>query len=340
MVGTSPSGFFHDPGTTMPATFSRVLICLALLAFNEKIIAQENLLGMPRPLDPHKPGAVFLHGGGRITNEVFERFWQLAGAREARIVLVPCAGFRPADYNTEAEFLQAVSNRYGSWVALGSRGFVKSFQFLYTDNTTDADDPRFVRALESATGVWFSGGAQSRLNYRFVGNYPNQTKFQIALRGIIERGGVVGGTSAGMAALPEIMTMYEYRNYTSGPANAVAAHGLGLLRHAIVEQHFDARGGRLERFTGLLRDNAKLDALALRRNAGEQMIGLAVEEGGALVARGDRLEVLGYGDSHIFVKTDSGRTLSWNRLSPGDTAQLRREAPGTVMRREETTISR
>jgi cyanophycinase len=324
----------------MLAFLIRLLACITILATASSAFAQENLLGMPRPLDARKPGAVFLHGGGRITNEVFERFWQLAGGREARIVFVPCAGFRRADYNTEAEFLAAVSNRYGSWVALGARGYVKSFQFLYTDNTTDADDPRFVRALENATGVWFSGGAQSRLNYRYVGRYPTQTKFQTALRGVLERGGVVGGTSAGMAALPEIMTMYDYRQYASGPANAVTAHGFGLLQRAIVEQHFDARGGRLERFTGLLRDNAKLDALAQRRNAGEQMIGLAVEEGGALVARGDRLEVLGYADSHIFVKTDGGRTLSWNRLSPGDTAQLRRDVTGAVMRREETMISR
>jgi cyanophycinase len=324
----------------MLALLSRSLVAVAVLLTAGHSFAEENLLGLPRPLDSRKPGAVFLHGGGRITNEVFERFWQLAGGREARIVFVPCAGFRAADYNTEAEFLAAVSNRYGSWVGLGARGYVKGFQFLYTDNTTDADDPRFVKALENATGVWFSGGAQSRLNYRFVGRYPTQTKFQTALRYVLERGGVVGGTSAGMAALPEIMTLYEYREYTSGPANVAAAHGLGLMQRAIVEQHFDARGGRLERFTGLLRDNAKLDALAQRRGAGEQMIGLAVEEGGALVARGDRLEVLGYADSHIFVKTDGGRTLSWNRLSPGDTALLRREAPGTVMRREETTLSR
>ena len=324
----------------MQSNLMRSFVCAFFIAGASSLLAQDNLLGLPRPIDPRKPGSVFLHGGGRITNEVFERFWQLAGGREGRIVLVPSAGFRPTDYNTEAEFLSAVGNRYGSWVGLGTRGYVKSFQFLYTDNPKDADDPRFVRALEQATGVWFSGGAQSRLNYRYVGNFPEQSKFQIALRGVIERGGVVGGTSAGMAALPEIMTMYEYRDSTSGPANAVAAHGFGLLQRAIVEQHFDARGGRLERFTGLLRDNARLDQLTLRRGSGEQMIGLAVEEGSGLVARGDKLEVLGYADSHIFVKSDGGRTLSWNRLSPGETAQLRREVPGAVMRREETTISR
>ena len=45
---------------------------------------------------------------------------------------------------------------------------------------------------------------------------------------------MVGGTSAGMAALPEIMTLYQDRKHEQAPATAVAAHGLGLFDGAIV----------------------------------------------------------------------------------------------------------
>jgi cyanophycinase-like exopeptidase len=36
------------------------------------------------------------------------------------------------------------------------------------------------------------------------------------------------------------------RSRVDGPLSAVAVHGLGLITGAIVEQHFDGRGGRLD----------------------------------------------------------------------------------------------
>jgi cyanophycinase-like exopeptidase len=134
-----------------------------------------------------------------------------------------------------------------------------------------------------------------------------------------------------MAALPEIMTLDQGRRSADGPMNVIAAHGLGLFNGAIVEQHFDSRSGRLERFTGLLRDSARLDRLAGRRGAGARMLGLAVEGSTALVLQGDRLEALGAGDAHVFVKSRDDRTISWHTLEAGDKAILKREARGNVV---------
>ncbi|MDX1945875.1 MAG: Type 1 glutamine amidotransferase-like domain-containing protein [Pirellulaceae bacterium] len=301
--------------------------------------AAENLLGLPTPRDPARPGAVVLHGGGRIDQEVFDRFVELAGGANASIVLIPSAGYRPTDYG-EAELRATLARRFGSWVGLARAGRIKSFQFLYTDDPADADDPAFVRPLETATGVWFSGGDQTRLNYRFVGNFPEQTRFQQALRGIVERGGVVGGTSAGMAAMPEIMTVSHDRSDFDSPCTAIAAHGLGLLKNAVVEQHFDARGGRLERFTGLLRDAAQLDALAGRKNAGAHIIGLAAEERTAIVVQGDRVQALGSASAHIFLKSLAGRTIIWHELRSGDSARLTLEVTaGAAIRLEEPVLA-
>src|SRR6185295_7665451 len=168
--------------------------------------------------DPRHPGAIVLHGGGRFSRETLARFVELAGGEQARIVLVPCAGYRAKDYDDEQQFLGRMKSRFGSWISLETRGDIRSFQFLYTDDDKDADDPSFIEPLESATGVWFCGGMQSRLNYRFVGDYPDQTRFQMALRGVVERGGVVGGTSAGMAALPEVITLWQDREHDDAPA--------------------------------------------------------------------------------------------------------------------------
>ena len=285
---------------------------------------EESLLGLPASTDSSRPGAVVLHGGGRISEDAFDRFVELAGGREANIVFVPSAGYRVADYESEAAFLATVSWRYGSWVGLKSSGRVRQFTFLYTDNPDDADNQNFTRPLEKATGVWFSGGSQSRLNYRYVGEFPQRTRFQELLRQVVARGGVIGGTSAGTAALPEIMTLWEDRDYDGAPARAVAAHGLGLFTKAIVEQHFDAREGRLERFTNLLRDNDRLERLTRRAGSGPQMCGIAVEEPAALIVHGNQLSVLGRGSAHLFLKSNGGSTLTWHEIKSGESATLRR----------------
>jgi cyanophycinase-like exopeptidase len=130
--------------------------------------------------------------------------------------------------------------------------------------------------------------------------------------------------------MPEIMTLSQDQHRTAGPLSAVAGHGLGLLTGAIVEQHFDGRNGRLERFTDLLRDNPRLDKLTGRSGAGAKMLGLAVEESTGLIVWGDRLEVVGRGNAHVFLKSAGDFTIVWHTLRTGGHATLRRERSGEV----------
>jgi cyanophycinase len=249
-----------------------------------------------------------------------------AGGEKAHIILVPCAGFRVGDYDDEEEFLSAVTRRYGSWVSLERNGHVASFRFLFTDSPDDANDEDFVEPLKKATGVWFSGGAQERLNYRFV-EFPRPTLFQRELKRVLERGGVVGGTSAGTAAMPEVMTIREYRS-GDDPCEAVLAHGLGLCDRVIVEQHFDGRNGRFERFFNTLRDSNKLDRYASYEGAGRQMLGVAAEEGTAVLLQGNRIAALGLGKGHLFLKSPDGRSLTWHEIAPGERGTVQREEDG------------
>jgi cyanophycinase len=304
----------------LPSSSLAAVIFLAVMV--TPVRSNDSIIGLPTPRDPAHPGAVLLFGGGGITNDAWDRFIELAGGSRARIVIVPSAGFRVGDYDNDAQFRADLNRYFSAWIRLATTGKAASVEFLYTDNSRDADDEAFVKPLTTATGVWFSGGRQSRLYYRFVGWYPRATKFQIALRDVIARGGVVGGTSAGMAALPEIMTHYQDSN--GGPVTAVPVHGLGLFAGAVVEQHFDTRQGRLERFTGLLRNDDRLDKLLARPGASAGLIGLAVDERTGLVVQGDHLEVLGSGSAHVFLKPDAS-TLTWHTLKSGTRAQLRRE---------------
>jgi cyanophycinase len=289
-----------------------------------------SILGLPVPQDPARPGSVMLHGGGRVLDDTFTRFVDLAGGKNAKIILVPSAGFSRTQFADVDQFEAAMRRRYATWVGLAETGRIARVSYLATDDPADADNPEFVRPLAEATGVWFSGGAQQRLNYRYVGPFPKLTRFQAALRDLLVRGGVVGGTSAGMAALPQIMTLRQVRPPDGGPPRALVAHGLGLFDGAIVEQHFDNRRGRLERFTELLRDSDRLDLVSGRQGAGQGMLGLAVETSTALVLQADRLEVLGVNQAHVFLKLPPDQKIAQKTLKAGERMMLKRDAKGYV----------
>jgi cyanophycinase-like exopeptidase len=46
---------------------------------------------------------------------------------------------------------------------------VASVEWLHTRNPEQANDPAFIKALGSATGVWLGGGDQSRLTAAYQG---------------------------------------------------------------------------------------------------------------------------------------------------------------------------
>ena len=98
----------------------------------------------------------------------------------------------------------------------------------------------------------------------------------------MERGGVVGGSSAGCAALSDVMIVGTVAGDGRGPARAELSRGLGVLSNVVAEQHFDARRGRIERFAELLRNKQQLANVSPGCDPGE-MVGLAVEESTALI---------------------------------------------------------
>src|SRR5262249_33439747 len=77
--------------------------------------ADASCVGLVAPRDAGRPGAVLLHGGGRITDDAFARFIQLAGAKRARIVLVPSAYYGPSRYASRQQFVATMKRRFNSW---------------------------------------------------------------------------------------------------------------------------------------------------------------------------------------------------------------------------------
>ena len=298
-------------------------LCLTVMfaLLSATVVNADNPFGLPEPESADRPGTIMLHGGGRISENVFRRFVALAGGTSAKIVLVPSAGFDTRHYDSRRDFDDALRYRYSAWFGLESRRQIENLTVLHTEDPYDADDPAFIAPLAKATAVWFTGGDQGRLNYRFVGG-NEETQFQLELKSVLRRGGVIGGTSAGTAAIPEIMTLRATQDGDGQPFSARIAHGFGLMTRAIVEQHFDTRSGRLERFLGVLKDDDRLREWSRSANVAATMMGIAVDEPATAEICESGLRCWGPGHVHLFVKRDNSKTVEWHDLAPNETVNV------------------
>jgi cyanophycinase len=230
-------------------------------------------------------GALVICGGGRLREEVYQEFLRLAGGKQARIVHIPSAyGF---------DSMSHIRSAYGGWLNYD----VASFDFLDAEDSDEADTDEFVEPLKQATGVWIGGGAQGRLANLYSG-----TKTETALKAVLARGGVVGGTSAGASIMSSTMIRYG----TS--SEAVCDKGFGLVQHCVIDQHF-AQRNRLPRLLGVLEEH-------------QAQLGLGIDEGTAVILRGNKLKVMGSARATVCVPHPNSKSVTIHRLSDGDEVNI------------------
>jgi cyanophycinase len=168
---------------------------------------------------------------------------------------------------------------------------VSAVTVLHTYDRTRSDADSFVEPLRRATGVWMMGGFPERLVQSYL-----RTKTELALRALLNRGGVVGGESAGAMIQGSWLDTTE-DGFTPETRALMRQHaaggGFGLLAGAAVFPHFDARGP---------------DA-ALRESAAhpDQLV-IGIDNGTALIVKGDRVEAVGRGTVSLY--NVSGRGAS------------------------------
>jgi cyanophycinase len=298
-----------------------------------------NPFGMPEPDDRQRFGMVVVHGG-RGDQQMIETFPKLARVEKPNFVHCPAAttDWRPQPGESRESLLRRLHEDLYEWPTMQREGRLADLDFLTTIDPQDADRESFVAPLRKAHCVWFSGGDQSKLAELFT-NPRSPTRFQLALREVVRRGGVVGGTSAGAAVMAQVMTVGGSPE-NGLPARAEIAMGFGLLRNVVLEQHFrgDGRAGRIERFTQLLLDNDRLHFLAGDAVVPEAMIGLAVEERTALLVEGNRVRVFGQARAHVFLKSTDQKSITWHELQPGDAAIVTPSADGPVLDLDEWQV--
>ena len=263
-------------------------------------------------------GALVVSGGGETTSHIIDRFIELAGGPDAPIVVVPTSGRNDDDYH---EFCPCLRR----WQEAGAT----NVSVMHTRDRDVANSDAFVEPLRRARGVWFNGGSHWLHTDAYLDTKVHEELFEL-----LDRGGVIGGGSAGAHIQGEIMNVSrsperEFSERTLPPEDW--RRGFGLLRSVIIDVHVLAR-------------NRQFDMIGVMAEH-QDMLGIAIDENTAIVVQGDDFEVIGTSyviihDGHSQLPPDppeTGRTVggSFYFLRPGDTYNLAtREAfrPGTTRR--------
>lgn len=277
-------------------TFSLVILLSSQAAFSKN--PAKTVVG------PQNGSLVIMGGGGkdRTFPQIFAKFVELAGGKNARIVVVPTAASSDPNHNYQRSWAIDLARSMG----------VREATILHTHDRKVADSEEFVKPLKTATGVWFGGGRQWRFTKAYGG-----TRTEKAFHQVLDRGGAIGGSSAGAT----IQGSFLARGDTSGNTIMVGdvQRGFGFMRNTAIDQHLIARG-RQKDLLKVLEDPEKKMRKEFDR---KELLGIGIDEDVAIVVRGDQFEVIGKEKGAVLVydpkswKRDTPDEKKWTTLTTG-----------------------
>ena len=229
------------------------------------------------------PGCLMFIGGAEDRASdcwLLRAFAELCGETGARIVLITTASGRPAEI-------------FDTYLAAFGRIGVGDVSELRLDSHEQANSDETLATLAQATGIFFTGGDQARLQFLA------RSRAISTLRRLVADGSLaVAGTSAGATALGPVMILggnvrgggedrdgddrddQDDRDAAEDPLRM--GPGLGLLPASVVDVHFTQRT-RLPRLVA-----------AVTRHPSH--LGIGIDEDTAALVRSGRFDVLGRGE--------------------------------------------
>jgi cyanophycinase len=176
---------------------------------------------------------------------ILAAFVRRAGGDQARIVIIPSASMKPAE-------------RAARYTRIFGKLRATDVRTVHAELGVTKEDREAIR---NATGIFVTGGDQVRLM-----EFLRAADCVTLIRDAVRDGAVYAGTSAGASALSRRMIARSKRS--KGTDLVEFDEGLGLIPHAIVDQHFGER--------------RRLSRLITAANA-FAMTGIGIDENTALV---------------------------------------------------------
>lgn len=208
-------------------------------------------------------GSLVIVGGGKVPAEVWAKFIELAGGEGANIIVIPTA---LGDSSIKA------SKGFSSEKELLEKFGVAKVTVLHTIDPKEANTEAFIAPLRKATGVWFVGGRQWRLADSYLNTLAHKE-----FKNLLNRNGVIGGTSAGATIQGSFLFRGDAKSNTILEGDHL--EGLDFIHNVAIDQH-------------ILPRNRQFDLISTIKKH-PKLLGIGIDESTAIVVKKDQFEVIG-----------------------------------------------
>lgn len=210
-----------------------------------------------------KNGSLLIIGGHANDSIFLPIFSKLMNGYDKHIVIIPTA--------LDDETLENDSIFRKTEEKFQKAGF-QNIQILHTRDRKVANSDEFIKAINESNGVWFMGGRQWRLADSYL-----DTETHYAFNKLLDRGGVIAGSSAGAT----IQGSFLARGDTQKNTIMVGDHleGLGFISNIAIDQHLLARNRQFDMFEILSKY--------------PDLLGIGLEENTGIIVKKDTFEVVG-----------------------------------------------
>ena len=235
------------------------MLLFASICLTQKTVAQEN------PFYNYK-GKLIIVGGGNMPDSLFTFFANYCGGKDQSIVYIPTA-------TTDEQYIK----EGGHLVKFTSRGFT-NLSTIHTRDKVKADDPKNIELVRNAKGIFFGGGDQDLIAAAYGG-----TQLYKEFIALLERGGVIMGTSAGATIMGSLLVGGDARKDLTKPYPFQPA--FSFVKNMAIDQHVLVR-------------NRQFDLIPVIENYPTHL-GVGIDESTAIIVEGNQFKV--WGNSYVMV---------------------------------------
>lgn len=233
-------------------------------------------------------GVLYMHGGGFSADAAeFVNLAMKVSKKEqpAICVITTSQGKRRADgYERGIPFplVNTLRERFG----------LEQVTELYTLSKEEANMAEFFGLVDEADAVHMSGGNQCFLTDAFLG-----TETLAALHRLLERGGVISGSSAGAQVQSSFMTRGDYDRGRIILGDKKHQEGFAFVKNSAFDVHVEERG----RERDLLKlFKAKPNQIQDKDINPLDLLGIGIYQGTAITVIKNHFRVSGRGQVYIF----------------------------------------
>ena len=219
----------------------------------------------PNPHFNYK-GKLIIVGGGSMPDSLFEFFAQYCGGKDQPVVYIPTA-------TSDEKYIQ----EGGHLEKFSSRGFT-NLSTIHTRDKTKADDPKNIALIQKAKGLFFGGGDQDLIAAAYGG-----TQLYQAFLDLLDRGGVIMGTSAGATIMGSLLVGGDARKDLT--ASFPFQPAFSFVQNMDIDQHVLVR-------------NRQFDLIPVIEKYPTHL-GVGIDESTAIIVEAGRFKV--WGNSYVML---------------------------------------